>query len=55
MPVLLEGGLLEEALPGATPLIGMAMLLLGMAFSPAEPAPESMDDLEEIAAHASLG
>ncbi|BBK41846.1 hypothetical protein STVA_18660 [Allostella vacuolata] len=50
MPGLLEGGLLE-----APPLIGMAMLLLGIALSPTEPTPESRDELEEIAARASLG
>ncbi len=42
-------------LPDAAPLLGAVIILLGIAFSTAEPSPESPADLNEIAARASLG
>lgn len=41
-------------LPEAAPLLGTALLLLGVAFVGAEPEPEPQTDLAEIAVQASL-
>lgn len=41
-------------LPDAGPLLGLALLLLGMSLVTAERSPETVAELEEIAVGASL-